>query len=66
MSKNQPITIRPKSGWRIPQWADETSVSRSTVYNLLDAKRIEAVKLGRARIITTPPGEFLQSLKAAS
>jgi len=64
MAKDQ-IVIRPKSGWRIPQWCEATGVSRSTCYNLLTAKTLNSVKLGRARIIVTPPAEFLSSLKPA-
>jgi hypothetical protein len=60
----QLITSRPKSGWRIPQWSEETGLSRSTVYNLLDAKAIESVKAGKCRIIVTPPSQYLESLKS--
>ena len=63
MHDNQTIDSRHKAGWRIPQWCAEASVSRSTCYNLMDAKRIDAVKLGRARIVLTPPIDFLHSLK---
>jgi len=63
MHEDQAIDSRHKAGWRIPQWCQETSVSRSTCYNLMDAKRLQAVKLGRSRIILTPPSEFLRSLQ---
>jgi hypothetical protein len=55
----------PKRGWRIKTWADQVEVSRSTVYNLMDAHRIDSVKLGKARIITTSPAEFLASLRGS-
>jgi hypothetical protein len=64
MTKAQ-IVIRPKSGWRIPQWCEATGVSRSTCYNLMAAKALDSVKLGRARIIVTAPDDFLASLKQA-
>ena len=63
--QTQPITRAPKSGWKILEWCAETGISRSSAYNLLtaDPPRLEAVKFGRARIITTPPAVFLESLK---
>jgi hypothetical protein len=61
---NQLIMSRSKSGWRIPQWSADTGLSRSTVYNLLDAKAIESVKAGKCRIIITPPSDYLASLKS--
>ena len=60
-TKTQQTTPR-KSGWRPKQWADETGVSRSTVYNLIEAKKLHAVKLGRARVIVTSPADYLASL----
>ena len=51
-----------KAGWRPTEWAGATGVSRSLVYQLLDANRIKSVKCGNARIITTPPATFLASL----
>ena len=49
-------------GWRILDWAEDAGISRGSVYNLLYAKKINSVKLGKARIITTSPTEFLASL----
>lgn len=54
-----------KCGWRVNEWAAATGTSRSQAYKLLDDGRIASVKLGTARIITTPPREFLASLAAA-
>jgi hypothetical protein len=51
-----------KVGWRVGQWAEDVGVSRAYVYELISAARINSVKLGAARIITTKPGEFLASL----
>mgnify|MGYP006185093905 CR=1 FL=1 len=43
-----------RAGWRLSQWANETGVSRSLVYKLLDANRIESVKIGAARPFHDP------------
>jgi hypothetical protein len=51
-----------KAGWRPGEWSAATGVSRSLTYELLAAKRIDSVKLGSARIITTAPDVFLASL----
>ena len=66
MQENQAIAGRHKSGWKILEWCAETGISRSSAYNLVtaDPPRLEAVKFGRSRIITTPPADFLRSLKS--
>jgi hypothetical protein len=52
-----------RRGYRINQWAHEVGVSRAYVYaSLLSTNRIESVKVGRSRVITTSPDEFLASL----
>lgn len=51
-----------KAGWRVSEWAADCGVSRAFTYNLLGAGRIDSVKVGSARIITTPPAAFLASL----
>jgi hypothetical protein len=63
----RPIIVVPeRRGWRINQWAHTVGVSRAYVYaSLLDTGRIESVKVGRARIITTSPDEFLASMPRA-
>ena len=55
----------PRAGWRVPEWADATGISRGSVYNLFLAKKINSVKCGKSRIITTSPAEFLASLPSA-
>jgi len=62
------MTIEPKSskaGWRIAEWHRDAGVSRSKTYELLEDGKIQSVKVGAARIITTSPAEFLASLAAA-
>jgi excisionase family DNA binding protein len=61
MLTHQELAVRlaQKAGWRVSEWADAAGLSRSTVYNLLDARAIESVKVGKARVIKTTPAEFL-------
>jgi hypothetical protein len=51
-----------KCGWRVIEWARATGVSRAYVHLLLRDKKIESVKSGTARIITTAPHDYLRSL----
>jgi hypothetical protein len=53
-----------QAGWRIPVWAKDANVSRATVYNLLDgkvrgAKPLPNVKIGKCRVITMAPADYL-------
>ena len=49
-------------GWRVPIWCAEVGCGRSFAYELIKAHKIDSVKLGAMRIITTPPREFLATL----
>lgn len=51
-----------KAGWRVPPWCDEVGCGRTFAYELIKAKKIDSVKLGAMRIITTPPSKFLAEL----
>ena len=51
-----------KIGWRINEFCDDAGISRSSAYELIADGRIKSVKYGAARIIVTPPNEFLASL----
>ena len=55
---------RRKFGWRVVEWSEAVGCSRALTYEFLAAKRIESVKLGSARVITTHPQDFLGSLHA--
>lgn len=55
-----------KSGWRPREWGDATGICRSKIYDLLDAGAIQSVKVGRARVITTDPADYLASLAEAA
>jgi excisionase family DNA binding protein len=52
-----------KVGWRVSEWANAVGLCRATVYNLLAEGRLRSVKLGAARIILTPPSDFLESFE---
>ncbi|MFV3129256.1 hypothetical protein [Niveispirillum sp. KHB5.9] len=53
-----------KSGWSVAEWAADTSLSRSTVFNLLKEGCVRSVKFGGRTIILTPPADFLAALAA--
>ena len=55
-----------KAGWRVAEWAASAGISRSSVYELIADNRISSVRFGGARIITTRPEDFLESLKGAA
>jgi hypothetical protein len=52
-----------KAGWRVNEWARDAGLGRSSVYNLLAAGAITSVKVGKARVITTAPADFLAALR---
>jgi hypothetical protein len=56
-----------KAGWRVNEWARDAGLGRSTVYDLLNTGALASVKVGKARVITTAPTDFLaaQNTKAA-
>jgi hypothetical protein len=54
-----------KAGWRVREWCGAVGVGRSHLYELLNQKKVRAVKSGKATIIVTPPQEYLASLPAA-
>jgi hypothetical protein len=59
----EPMPARTtKAGWRVEEWASDCGLSRSYAYNLLARGAIESVHVGRNRIITTPPRDYLAGL----
>jgi excisionase family DNA binding protein len=52
-----------KAGWRVNEWARDAGVSRSYTYELIRDGKLESVKAGSARIITTKPAAYLASLR---
>jgi hypothetical protein len=61
-SRETPPARPTKAGWRVEEWAADCGLSRSYTYNLLARGAIKGVRVGRNRIITTPPAEYLASL----
>jgi excisionase family DNA binding protein len=55
-------TKSTKAGWATDEWCKDTGVGRSTSYELESAGKIKAVRVGKKRIIITPPAAFLASL----
>lgn len=56
--------VTSKAGWPTDEWCNDTGVGRSTSYELEAAGKIKAVRVGKRRIIITPPREFLEALAA--
>jgi hypothetical protein len=54
-----------KYGWRVGEWAFAVGCSRSRVYELIAAGKLDTVKLGAARLVRTHPADFLESLAGA-
>ena len=52
-----------KAGWRVDEWTYATGLSRGSLYKLLKAGKVEAVKSGSATIIVTSPAEYLAGLR---
>lgn len=48
-----------KAGWRIRHWAAETDLSVCTVNKAIPRDLVRHSKVGKARLITTPPRDFL-------
>jgi hypothetical protein len=55
-------TNSTKAGWRIPEWCRDTGTGRSMALQLIKDGKIKSVKIGKSRVITTTPGEFLNGL----
>jgi hypothetical protein len=52
-----------KAGWRVDEWTYATGLSRGSLYKLLKAGKVEAVKSGSATIVVTSPAKYLASLR---
>jgi hypothetical protein len=59
-------TTSEKVGWRPKEWGEAVGgLSRVYVYTLINSQKIKTVHIGKARVITTSPSEFLASIEAA-
>ena len=62
MSRNDSNINGDKVGWRVSEWADDVGLGRAFTYLLIRDGRIKSVKVGGARVITTPPADYLRSV----
>lgn len=54
----------PKAGYSVPEFCYGAGIGRSKVYELMNAGLVSFVTVGRRRIITTAPADFLARLAA--
>jgi hypothetical protein len=52
--------------WRVNDWRRQVPMSRSTFYAQVRLGRIELVKVGRATLVTTPPKDYIASLRTTT
>lgn len=62
---NKPSNTSERAGWPVEEWAHAAGIGRSLAYVLLQRNEITSVKVGKRRIITTAPRDFLARLGAA-
>jgi hypothetical protein len=56
-----------KCGWRVNPWREEAGgFSRDFVYKLIKQGKLETIKVGKARVILTPPQEFIDKYKLST
>ena len=46
--------------WRVVEWCGCTRLSKATLYNLIDEGKVQSIKVGKSRLITTSPAAFLK------
>ena len=59
-------TARLKAGWSIAEWCESVNLSRATLYTLSPESQPKSVKVGKRRIITERPDDFLSRLARQS
>jgi hypothetical protein len=57
------ISVTDKVGWRVNEWADAIGLGRAFTYQLISEGKINSVRIGGARIITTAPADYLRMCK---
>lgn len=57
------VVVPVKRAWRIDEWCDEMSLSRATVYRLMNSGELRNVRIGKARRILVSPTDFIASLR---
>jgi hypothetical protein len=58
------LAAADRKGWRPRPWGEEVGIGHSKVHELIASKEIHSVKIGHARVITTPPAVYLARLAA--
>lgn len=54
-----------RAGWLLRPWCDSASICPATLYNLPTELRPISIKLGKRRIITESPADWLRRMKSA-
>jgi hypothetical protein len=65
MTEDQQTNGVTKRGWTVTEWRLEVGISSASTWRLIRDHQVKAVKMGRRRLITTPPAEFLANLPPA-
>jgi len=55
-----------RAGWPVRDWCASAGISGALLYKLDDARRPASVKVGRRRLITEAPQQWLARMAAAS
>jgi hypothetical protein len=50
-------------GWSVKSWCADTDLSVAYVRELIATRKVDSVKIGGKRLITTPPAKFIESLR---
>lgn len=56
----------PRAGWRLSQYCEATGLSRSYIYALSKEQQPRSIKIGKRRVITEAPADWLQRIGAAN
>jgi len=58
------IAAAPRAGYKVADFCEAVGFCRATYYNLPERLRPKSIKLGKRRIITESPPEYLARLAA--
>lgn len=64
MEPNQ--TEPERAAWKIPEWCRALSISRSTLYALPPEKQPASQTIGRRRVITESPRDYLKRTEVST
>ena len=57
---------QPRAGWSVADWCDCVDIGRASYYALPPELQPASIKLGKRRIITEQPGDFLKRISLQS